>query len=141
MADNLPATPGSGATIAFDDISGVMYQRVKIGVGEDGAATDVSEAAPIPVLHRVTTATLANVSASATSVTLFSSNASARGRMVVNDSQYDCYVKFGTTASTTSYTVKLGAGGYYEFPEPVYTGRVDAIWTAASGAARTTETA
>jgi hypothetical protein len=49
MADNMPVTPGSGATVAADDIGGVLYQRVKIGVGADGSATDVSSAAPMPV--------------------------------------------------------------------------------------------
>ena len=39
MADNVDVTPGSGATIATDDVSGVQYQRVKIDVGGDGAAS------------------------------------------------------------------------------------------------------
>jgi hypothetical protein len=50
MADNVGYTPGSGATVAADDIGGVLHQRVKIGVGADGSATDVSEANPMPVL-------------------------------------------------------------------------------------------
>lgn len=49
MADNVGYTPGSGATVAADDIGGVLHQRVKIGVGADGSATDVSEANPMPV--------------------------------------------------------------------------------------------
>lgn len=49
MADNIGYTPGTGATVAADDISGVLYQRVKPTWGEDGAATDVSAAAPLPV--------------------------------------------------------------------------------------------
>ena len=49
MADNVGYTPGVGATIAADDISGVLYQRVKIGVGADGSATDVSSSNPMPV--------------------------------------------------------------------------------------------
>jgi hypothetical protein len=47
--DNVGYTPGSGATIAADDVSGVLYQRVKIGVGVDGVATDVSATNPMPV--------------------------------------------------------------------------------------------
>ncbi|CAB4164626.1 hypothetical protein UFOVP830_58, partial [uncultured Caudovirales phage] len=39
MVDNVGYTPGTGATIAADDIAGVLYQRVKIGVGADGSAT------------------------------------------------------------------------------------------------------
>ncbi|MFN8993355.1 MAG: hypothetical protein ACK5X3_06795, partial [Pseudomonadota bacterium] len=49
MADNVGYTPGTGATIAADDIGGVMHQRVKIGVGADGSATDVSSSNPMPV--------------------------------------------------------------------------------------------
>lgn len=40
MADNVAITPGSGATVAADDIGGVMHQRVKLGLGADGAAAD-----------------------------------------------------------------------------------------------------
>ncbi len=49
MADNIGYTPGSGATIAADDIGGVLYQRVKLAAGADGSASDVSTAAPLPV--------------------------------------------------------------------------------------------
>jgi NADPH:quinone reductase-like Zn-dependent oxidoreductase len=49
MADNIGYTPGAGADIAADDVGGVLYQRVKLTTGEDGTATDVSEAAPLPV--------------------------------------------------------------------------------------------
>lgn len=49
MADNVGYTPGTGATVAADEIGGVLHQRVKIGVGSDGVATDVSDANPIPV--------------------------------------------------------------------------------------------
>ncbi len=49
MADNVGYTPGTGATVAADDIGGVLHQRVKIGVGADGSATDVSSSNPMPV--------------------------------------------------------------------------------------------
>lgn len=48
MADNVAITPGSGATVACDDISSVLYQRVKISEGADGSATDVGSANPLP---------------------------------------------------------------------------------------------
>ncbi len=46
MADNYTI---NGIVVATDDISSVHHQRVKIGVGADGSATDVSAAAPLPV--------------------------------------------------------------------------------------------
>ncbi len=48
MTDNVAVTPGTGATIAADDISSVYYQRVKISHGADGSATDTSTASPLP---------------------------------------------------------------------------------------------
>lgn len=59
MADGVNITAGSGVVIASDDIGGVQYQRVKISQGADGAAIDVSSAAPLQV-------TLANTGANAT---------------------------------------------------------------------------
>lgn len=49
MADNVGYTPGSGATVAADDIGGVLHQRVKIGIGADGTAVDLSSANPMPI--------------------------------------------------------------------------------------------
>jgi hypothetical protein len=40
MADNIAITAGVGTTVATDDIGGVHYQRVKLGIGADGAAAD-----------------------------------------------------------------------------------------------------
>lgn len=49
MSDNVGYTPGTGATVAADNIGGVLHQRVKIGIGADGSATDVSAANPMPI--------------------------------------------------------------------------------------------
>lgn len=85
------------------------------------------------------TATLANVAGSASSVTLQASNSSRLGWSVFNDSAANLYVKFGSTASATSFTVKVGVGEFYELPTPVYTGIITGIWDSATGAARVTE--
>ncbi|QIG71424.1 hypothetical protein EVB32_316 [Rhizobium phage RHph_TM39] len=42
MADNMSVTPGNGATIAADDVGGVLYQRIKVAIGADGAAADLT---------------------------------------------------------------------------------------------------
>ncbi len=85
-----------------------------------------------------TSATPANVASSASNVTLFTANAAANARTIYNDSTAVLYVKFGATASASSYTVQLAAGQYYEFPQPLYAGQVDGIWASANGNARTT---
>lgn len=86
------------------------------------------------------TPTPTNVSASATSVTLLAANGSRLGVLVYNDSASALYIKYGATASTTSFTVKVPAFTLWEMPSAVlHTGRLDAIWDAATGAARVTE--
>lgn len=54
MADNVGYTPGTGATVAADEIGGVLHQRVKIGVGVDGTAVDVSSSNPMPIVGTTT---------------------------------------------------------------------------------------
>jgi hypothetical protein len=49
MADNVGYTPGVGASVAADEISGHLYQRIKPTYGTDGQATDVSVENPLPV--------------------------------------------------------------------------------------------
>jgi hypothetical protein len=49
MADNVGYTPGSGATVAADEIGGVLFQRVKPVHGADGTATDTSATNPLPI--------------------------------------------------------------------------------------------
>ena len=49
MADNVGYTPGVGATVAADDIGGVLYQRIKPVTGADGTAVDVSSDNPLPM--------------------------------------------------------------------------------------------
>ena len=87
------------------------------------------------------TSTLTNVASSASSVSILASNTSAKGRFIFNDSTAILYLKFGTTASTTSYTVQIAPNGYYEFPAnpSLYNGACDGIWSAANGSARVTE--
>lgn len=55
MADNVGYTPGTGATIATDDVGGVHVQRVKNTFGGDGVATDVTATTPMPVTQDVGT--------------------------------------------------------------------------------------
>ena len=50
MPDNVGYTPGSGATVAADDVGGVLYQRLKLTLGSDGATQgDVQGATTDPV--------------------------------------------------------------------------------------------
>lgn len=86
------------------------------------------------------TSTVTSVASSATTVSILASNTSRKGAMFFNESTAICYLKFGATASTTSYTVQIAASGFFEMPGPkIYTGAIDAIWASANGSLRITE--
>lgn len=89
------------------------------------------------------TATHANVSASASAVTLLAANSSRKfGSTIVNDSTAILYIKLGSSASATDYWVaidgKTTVPGIASLPDG-YTGIVTGIWASATGAARVTE--
>lgn len=88
----------------------------------------------------VASATLSNVNASGSAVTVLASNASRNGAIVYNDSTTNLRIKFGTAASATSFTYFLGPGATWEMPPAItYTGIITGIWDSATGAARVTE--
>lgn len=80
-------------------------------------------------------ASITTKDSSATSVTLLEANEARRGLHLYNTDANAVYVKFGATATATSFTVKIPADGYWEMPVgfnlPAYTGKIDAIWVAA----------
>lgn len=84
------------------------------------------------------TATLSNVTGATSSTTLLAANTSRLGAIIFNDSTARLFVKFGSTASDTSFTVRLDPLEYYEVPFS-YRGIITGIWSDALGAARMTE--
>jgi hypothetical protein len=94
----------------------------------------------VVINERVSTATVTSVADSASSIELLASTAGRKGASFFNDSDQAAYVKLGTTASATDFTIKMAAASFYELPQPVYTGKIDAIWVSNStGSMRITE--
>ena len=84
------------------------------------------------------TAVVTSVASSATSVTLKAANTSRLGLSIYNNSTSTLYVKFGTTASATDFTIEMAPEDFYE-AYVRYTGRIDGVWASANGAALVTE--
>lgn len=86
------------------------------------------------------TSTVTAVADNAASVQLLAANTARVGAIITNDSSARLYIKLGTTASTTDYSVSLAQHGSFELPFG-YTGRIDGIWATDpnDGAARITE--
>jgi hypothetical protein len=81
-----------------------------------------------------------SVAAAVASTTLLAANPLRKQAIFMNDSTANLFLDLtGGTASTTSYSAKILAGGYYEIPWPVYTGLVTGTWDVAAGNARVTE--
>ncbi|MEH2357543.1 hypothetical protein [Nostoc sp.] len=72
------------------------------------------------------------VASSTTTVTILAANSNRKGATIWNDSTANLFIEFGATSTTTAFTAKLFAGGYYEVPFH-YTGVISGIWSAANG--------
>lgn len=71
---------------------------------------------------------------------LLSPNTNRIGATIYNEGSAICYMKLGTDASTTSYTLQIISGAYYELPYR-YTGSITAITSSGSCVLRITEIA
>lgn len=128
ITSNVNLTQVGGASITLGQKT--MANSLPITIASDQTALSISDSLS-------TTGTVTSVNDAATNQTLLSSSVARRGFRLFNDSTVIAYVKYGTTATSTDYTVKL-------FPESLhyednYNGRVDCIWASdASGAMKVT---
>lgn len=84
-------------------------------------------------------AAVSSVDSSTTVVTLKAANTSRRGLWLYNNSTASAYVKAGSAATSSDFSFIVGAGEYYEFPVPMYTGIVTALWASQNGSMKVTE--
>ena len=88
--------------------------------------------------QRAATPSQSSVAGNASSVSLLAANAARLGATIYNDSTANLYVRLGSTASSSNFTIKLAPNDYYEVPFN-YTGAINGIWDSATGNARITE--
>lgn len=135
----LPVQTQSGSTTAVTgNVTVVQPTGTNLHVVTDTGSTTAVTGTVTTASAKSATATLSNVAGNASSVTLLASNASRLGATITNDSTAILYVKFGASASTSSYVVRLPSNAYYEVPFS-YTGLIAGIWDSATGNARVTE--
>jgi hypothetical protein len=139
----------TGAATSANQTNGSQKTKVVGDSGNPITSTTVGpkEALDVNVTNTgtvpVSSSNVTSVVGSLSSTMLLAANSDRKMAMVVNESSDNAanlYLKFGTTASTSSYTILIPPGGYYEFPVPIWPGQVDGIWsTSASATARLTE--
>ena len=126
---------------------GLSYQRITggtVGVVNGGSSLTVqpgNTANTTPWFVR--TPKSGSPSQSSVSVTnsntwILGQNTNRSGATFYNEGASVCYLKLGSTASLTSYTVQIASGGYYESPFN-YTGEVYGITSSGTAQLRITE--
>lgn len=83
-------------------------------------------------------ATVARVATSTSVATLLAAVGRRSVVLISNESGANLFVKLGTAASTTDYSVKIAAGGYWEMPATSYGGAITGILDAGTGNAQVT---
>ena len=103
------------------------------------SAVPVSIAATVAV-KEVRSATPSQTSPSVTNsnTSILASNSNRLGATIYNEGAAICYMILGSTATTTSYTIQLQVGSYYELPF-AYTGAIAGITSAGTAQLRVTE--
>lgn len=124
-------TPASTTTLALDMFFLTNFDRVEVAGIAKGDPLIVKEL-------RSSSPTCSNVSAAVSDTELLDPNPNRLGCSIFNDSVATLYLKLGSGASSTSFTIALGRYDYYEAPAN-YVGRINGYWSAATGSARVTE--
>ncbi len=99
----------------------------------------LSEVNPVPTRdQRAGTATVSSLTASVTSQLLKAALTTRLGMTLYNDSVANAYLKWGGSVASNDFSFKMMPDDYYEVPYG-HTGRIDVVWTAATGTMRITE--
>lgn len=129
--------PVSGTITAITNALPAGTNVIGHVIVDSGSTTVVT--GTVTTKEQSSTSAVTSVASSGTTISLLVANTNRRDATFYNDSTQILYLKLGATASTTSYTVQMAAGSYYEVPQPCYTGAIDGIWASANGSVRITE--
>jgi len=127
---NFPATqPVSIATMPTTPVTGTFFQATQpVSIAATVAVKEVRSATPSQTSPSVTNS----------NTSILASNSNRLGATIYNEGAAICYMILGSTASTTSYTIQLQVGSYYELPF-AYTGAIAGITSAGTAQLRVTE--
>jgi len=126
MADNVAITPGSGTTIAADDVGGVLHQRVKLSLGADGTANDAVAGSGVngTGVQRVTVATDDTlISSLATKLDTLHTDLTATNTQLPSTLAGTVQATITRPANTTAYTANDVVGGAITFATGLTSGQ------------------
>lgn len=159
LVNNLALTGSNGGMLVNQGLSSSFANAWKVVLTDGNTTAFGTQASPLWTTGSVTVngivsitgsvftrelsfalSTVSRVAASITSVTLLNPNGGRRTAVLFNEGAAKAWIKLGATASTTSYTVQLGAGGSFITPEG-YTGEISAIFQTTTGSIQISELA
>jgi hypothetical protein len=107
--------------LELNKFRGTDNSDVKVAVQVESISSGTNLIPP-PSASTTTQTVVSNVN-----VQLLAQNTARKGAIVYNDTGRTVFIKLGSTASTTDYTVRLINNSAYELSFPVYTGVISAI--------------
>jgi hypothetical protein len=125
------STGCSTTSLVIDYIYFANWDRIQIDSDFSGEALTTRE-----IKSGISTVT--SIGAAVSDTSLLIANPSRLMAAIFNDSIANLYLKLGTGASTTSFTILIARNGYYEIPYG-YSGAINGYWSTATGYARITE--
>jgi len=123
--------PASSSDFTLDVVALSNYDKIDVGITPQGESLLVREL-PSP------TSDSDSVAGADVDTEILPANLERLGATVYNDSAAILYLKLGTAASLTSFTVRMRPYAYYEVPYS-YVGAIHGIWATSTGNARWTE--
>jgi hypothetical protein len=141
---SVTATQGTKGTIAeswfvrLTDGSAVIGTAINNALFVTGAVTIPNTVTT--TMAKASTGTVSTVARSASSTTVLAGNSARIGASIYNDTNTNLFLRLASgVASTSSFSVKVGAQSYYEVPAH-YSGIIVGIWASAgTGNAQVTE--
>ncbi|MEH1765797.1 MAG: hypothetical protein V7K76_26050 [Nostoc sp.] len=118
---------GSGDMLAVQ-VRNVGYGLLQNSAGGSDVVTVSADlTTTITIEETVDNASVVANNITTTAATVVNSNVNRKGITFFNNSTQTVYIDTVSTVSTTSYTVALAVGDYYEAPAPIYTGAYYAV--------------
>lgn len=139
---NITTSSVNGGLLVNQGLSGSFGNSWNVVLSDGTKMLGSGSSAPLFVRDAAElSASVTQVPISATSVGVLSANAVRSTTYIYNATSRTLYLRFGSTAATTTfYSVRLTSNGFFEIPKS-YTGAVQGIWdsTAGGGNALVTE--
>lgn len=132
-------TAGTPGLININTITATAPLPISGSISSVNAVVSGSLSSVFTQEIKPTTTSITAVSATVGSIQVLAANANRKMASIFAESTATVYVKLGTGASATSYTVKMETDDYFELPFPIYSGVIQASWSSTSGALRVTE--